>query len=136
MSGPRHLFLIDGSGFIFRAYYARGMRPLTRSDGTPVTAVYIYSNMLNKLRDDTEADAIAVVFDAARENFRNEIYPEYKANRREPPDALLYEVYKRTGDKPFKHIDDVISQSELAFLLKRYQRVAGFDKERLEARAS
>ena len=89
MSAPRHLFLIDGSGFIFRAYYARGMRPLTRSDGTPVTAVYIYCNMLNKLRDDTEADAIVVVFDAARENFRNEIYPEYKANRAEPPEDLI-----------------------------------------------
>jgi len=57
-------------------------------------------------------------------------------NRSQPPDAVLYEVYKRTGDKPFRHIDEVISQSELAGLLKRYQRVAGFDKERLEARAS
>ena len=56
-------------------------------------------------------------------------------NRSQPPDAVLYEVYKRTGDKPFRHIDDVISQSELAGLLKRYERVAGFDKERLEARA-
>ncbi len=56
-------------------------------------------------------------------------------NRSEPPDAVLYEVYKRSGDKPFRHIDDVISQSELAGLLKRYQRVAGFDKEKLEAAA-
>ena len=53
-------------------------------------------------------------------------------NRAQPPDAVLEEVYKRTGDKPFRHIDDVISQSELAGLLKRYQRVAGFDKEKLE----
>ena len=56
-------------------------------------------------------------------------------NRSEPPDAVLHEVYKRSGDKPFRHIDDVISQSELAGLLKRYQRVAGFDKEKLEAAA-
>jgi 2-polyprenyl-6-methoxyphenol hydroxylase-like FAD-dependent oxidoreductase len=56
-------------------------------------------------------------------------------NRSQPPDAVLHEVYKRTGDRPFRHIDDVISQDELAFLLKRYQRVAGFDKERLEAKA-
>ena len=49
------------------------------------------------------------------------------------PTPMLEEVYKRTGDKPFRHIDDVISQSELAGLLKRYQRVAGFDKEKLEA---
>ncbi len=85
----RHLFLIDGSGFIFRAFYARNMRPLTRSDGTPVTAVYVYCNMLNKLRDETDADAIAVIFDAARETFRNEIYPAYKANRTEPPEELI-----------------------------------------------
>jgi 2-polyprenyl-6-methoxyphenol hydroxylase-like FAD-dependent oxidoreductase len=56
-------------------------------------------------------------------------------NRAQPPDAVLEEVYKRTGDKPFRHIDDVISQAELAGLLKRYQRVAGFDKEKLEAAA-
>jgi 2-polyprenyl-6-methoxyphenol hydroxylase-like FAD-dependent oxidoreductase len=54
-------------------------------------------------------------------------------NRAAPPDAVLHEVYKRTGDKPFRHIDDVISQAELAALLERYQRVAGFDKERLRA---
>jgi 2-polyprenyl-6-methoxyphenol hydroxylase-like FAD-dependent oxidoreductase len=54
-------------------------------------------------------------------------------NREAPPDAVLYEVYRRTGDKPFRHIDDVISQAELATLLERYQRVAGFDKERLRA---
>ena len=56
-------------------------------------------------------------------------------NRNTPPDAILQEVYKRTGDKPFRHIDDVISQAELAGLLNRYQRIAGFDKERLAARA-
>ena len=54
-------------------------------------------------------------------------------NRSAPPDAVLEEVYRRTGDKPFRHIDDVISQSELAGLLKRYQRIAGFDKEKLQA---
>jgi 2-polyprenyl-6-methoxyphenol hydroxylase-like FAD-dependent oxidoreductase len=54
-------------------------------------------------------------------------------NRKNPPDAILQEVYERTGDKPFRHIDDVISQAELAGLLKRYQRVAGFDREKLEA---
>jgi 2-polyprenyl-6-methoxyphenol hydroxylase-like FAD-dependent oxidoreductase len=56
-------------------------------------------------------------------------------NRKNPPDAILQEVYERTGDKPFRHIDDVISQAELASLLKRYQRVAGFDREKLEASA-
>jgi 2-polyprenyl-6-methoxyphenol hydroxylase-like FAD-dependent oxidoreductase len=55
------------------------------------------------------------------------------ANRSEPPDIILQEVYRRSGDKPFRHIDDIISQAELAQLLKKYQRVAGFDRERLEA---
>jgi 2-polyprenyl-6-methoxyphenol hydroxylase-like FAD-dependent oxidoreductase len=54
-------------------------------------------------------------------------------NRSNPPDAILQEVWRRTGDKPFRHIDDVISQAELANLLKRYQRVAGFDREKLQA---
>ena len=54
-------------------------------------------------------------------------------NRNTPPDAILQEVWKRTGDKPFRHIDDVISQAELAGLLHRYQRIAGFDKEKLAA---
>jgi 2-polyprenyl-6-methoxyphenol hydroxylase-like FAD-dependent oxidoreductase len=53
-------------------------------------------------------------------------------NRSNPPDAILQEVWKRTGDKPFRNIDDVISQAELAGLLKRYQRIAGFDREKLE----
>jgi 2-polyprenyl-6-methoxyphenol hydroxylase-like FAD-dependent oxidoreductase len=56
-------------------------------------------------------------------------------NRNTPPDAILHEVWKRTGDTPFGHIDDVISQTELAGLLHRYQRVAGFDKEKLAVRA-
>ena len=54
-------------------------------------------------------------------------------NREQPPDAVLQEVYRRTGDMPFRHIDDVISQAELAGLLNRYQRIAGFDLEKLAA---
>ena len=56
-------------------------------------------------------------------------------NRSTPPDAILQEVWERTGDKPFHNIDDVISQAELARLLHRYQRIAGFDKEKLAAGA-
>jgi 2-polyprenyl-6-methoxyphenol hydroxylase-like FAD-dependent oxidoreductase len=55
-------------------------------------------------------------------------------NRKAPPDAILYEVYRRTGDKPFRHIDDVISREELIALSESYKRVAGYDKERLKAR--
>jgi len=86
-----HLFLIDGSGFIFRAYFAgvAQRRPMTRSDGTPTNAVYIYTRMMLKLVEDTEADYVAVIFDKARRTFRNEIYPEYKAHRPDPPEDLI-----------------------------------------------
>ncbi|MEZ0260779.1 MAG: DNA polymerase I [Alphaproteobacteria bacterium] len=80
------LFLIDGSGFIFRAYHA--LPPLTRPDGTPVNAVLGFTNMLVKLITDMHVPSIAVIFDAKRKNFRNDIYAEYKANREEPPEDL------------------------------------------------
>ncbi|MGH6953634.1 MAG: 5'-3' exonuclease, partial [Alphaproteobacteria bacterium] len=85
--GPRHLFLVDGSGYIFRAFHA--LPPMTREDGTPVNAVFGFVAMLLKLRDDTDADSIAVIFDTARVSFRTEIYPEYKAHRPEPPPELV-----------------------------------------------
>ncbi len=80
------LYLVDGSGFIFRAFHALPM--LTRPDGTPVNAVLGFTNMLTKLLADLKAEAVAVVFDAKRENFRNAIYADYKANRPEPPEEL------------------------------------------------
>ena len=84
--------MIDGSGFIFRAYFA-GMASrrsqMTRSDGTPTNAVYIYTRMMLKLIEDTEADYVAVIFDKARKTFRNDIYPEYKAHRPDPPEDLI-----------------------------------------------
>ena len=83
----KHLYLVDGSGFIFRAFHA--VRPLTRPDGTPVNAVYGFSQMLMKLVDDSDADHIAIIFDAARKTFRNDIYPDYKAHRPPPPDELI-----------------------------------------------
>ena len=82
-----HIFLIDGSGFIFRAFHALPL--MNRSDGTPVNAVFGYTKMLMKLVDDANADYIAVIFDKARKTFRNDIYPEYKANRPPPPDELI-----------------------------------------------
>ena len=54
------------------------------------------------------------------------------ANRKAPPDTILHEVYRRTGDKPFKSIDDVISREELMALSESYKRIAGYDKERLK----
>ena len=84
---PKHLFLVDGSGFIFRAFHA--LPPMTRDDGTPVNAVFGFTKMLMKLLDDTDADLIAVIFDRARKTFRSDIYPQYKAHRPPPPDELI-----------------------------------------------
>ncbi len=86
----KHLFLIDGYGFVFRAYHA--MPPLTRDDGTPVGAVYGFTNMIMKLKNRTEIDNghhMLVVFDAGGKTFRNDIYPEYKANRPPAPEDLI-----------------------------------------------
>ncbi|TDQ78773.1 DNA polymerase I [Dongia mobilis] len=84
---PDHVYLVDGSGYIFRAFHA--LPPLTRSDGTPVNAVLGFCNMLLKLIEDAEAEYIAVIFDAGRKTFRNEIYAEYKAHRPEAPPELV-----------------------------------------------
>jgi len=90
-----HLFLVDGSGYIFRAYHA--LPPLTRkSDGLPVGAVSGFCNMLWKLLQnarDTDVGVtpthFAVIFDHSSKTFRNELYPEYKANRSAPPEDLV-----------------------------------------------
>ncbi len=89
-----HFYLVDGSGYIFRAYYA--LPPLSRkSDGLPTGAVSGFCSMLFKLLEDVRSDDsknkpthFAVIFDSARKNFRNEIYSDYKANRDEAPDDL------------------------------------------------
>ncbi len=89
-----HYYLVDGSGYIFRAYYA--LPPLSRkSDGLPTGAVSGFCSMLFKLLEDVRSDDskhkpshFAVIFDSARKNFRNEIYSEYKANRTEAPEDL------------------------------------------------
>jgi DNA polymerase-1 len=90
-----HFYLIDGSGYIFRAYYA--LPPLSRkSDGLPTGAVSGFCSMLFKLLEDSRSDDsinkpthFAVIFDSAKKNFRNEIYSEYKANRNETPEDLI-----------------------------------------------
>ena len=78
--------LVDGSAFIFRAFYA--LPPLSRSDGMPINAVLGYCNMLWRLVTDIKSQILIVVFDTATKSFRNNIYPKYKANRGEPPDEL------------------------------------------------
>jgi len=86
------IYLIDASGYIFRAYYAvayGGGKALTNPEGVPVGAVYGYTSMLLKLMKDHSHAAIAAIFDAGRNSFRNEIYDEYKANRDETPEDLI-----------------------------------------------
>jgi DNA polymerase-1 len=84
---PLHLILIDGSGFIFRAYHA--IPPMNRPDGTQVNAVYGFTNMLSRLLKDHVGTHFAVIFDAGRTTFRNRLYAEYKAHRPPPPDDLI-----------------------------------------------
>ena len=111
-----HFYLIDGSGYIFRAYYA--LPPLTRkSDGLPVGAVSGFCNMLFKLLEDAKSDEnkekpthFAVIFDSARKNFRNEIYSDYKANRSDAPDDLIPQF-------------DFIRKSVLAFNLPSIEQL-------------
>ena len=111
-----HFYLIDGSGYIFRAYYA--LPPLTRkSDGLPVGAVSGFCNMLFKLLEDSKSEDnkekpthFAVIFDSARKNFRNEIYSDYKANRSEAPDDLIPQF-------------DYIRKSVLAFNLPSIEQI-------------
>lgn len=90
-SQQKHLYLVDGSGYIFRAYYAVRANP--RSDGTPVNAVLGFSNMLMKLlqdlNDGEKPTHFAVIFDTARKSFRNDFYKEYKAHRPPAPEDLV-----------------------------------------------
>ena len=119
MDAPaRHrIYLVDGSGYIFRAYHA--LPPMNRPDGTPVNAVLGFCNMLNKLIDDTKLDGsvshLAVIFDTARATFRSEIFADYKANRPPPPDDLIPQ---------FQLIRDAVD----AFNLPQVER-AGFEAD-------
>ncbi len=90
---PERLYLIDGSGFIFRAFHSSPIDRFVRSDGVHTNAVNGYCAMLIKLIDQALADGavdyMAVIFDAGRRTFRNDIYPAYKANRDAPPEELV-----------------------------------------------
>ena len=87
MQNGQTVCLVDGSGYIFRAFYA--LPPMTRPDGVPVNAVYGFMNMMMNLTESNACAYMVVVFDAKRKNFRNEIYPLYKENRKETPPELV-----------------------------------------------
>ncbi len=117
------LYLIDGSGFIFRAFHA--LPPMTRPDGTPVNAVYGFCNMLHKLLDEMKASHVAVIFDAARKTFRNDIYPDYKAHRPPPPPELVPQFpLIREATRAFGLPALEVSNYEADDLIAAYARLA------------
>lgn len=137
----RLLTLIDGSGFIFRAYHA--LPPLTRPDGTPVGAVAGFCNMLVKLLRDPDAAHLAVVFDVSRKTFRNEFYPAYKAHRPPPPEdlvpqfALIREATRAFGvpalEVPDYEADDVIAAYARSAREQGWQvRIVSGDKDLMQ----
>jgi DNA polymerase-1 len=123
-----HLYLIDGSGYLFRAYHA--LPPLTRkSDGLPVGAVSGYCNMLWKLLEDMkgpdEPTHLAVIFDAGAKTFRNTIYPQYKANRPEPPEDLIPQFpLVRDATRAFNVACVELANYEADDLIATYTRIA------------
>lgn len=110
------IFIVDGSGYIFRAFHA--VAPLNAADGLPTNALFGFTRMLLKLIREADSEFIAVAFDTGRETFRREIYPEYKANREACPEELLPQMpyFRRIVsalglaaiDAPNYEADDVI----------------------------
>ena len=90
MSSAETLYLVDGSSYIYRAYYA--IRHLSSPTGFPTNAIYGFTQMLLKLLKDYKPQHVAVVFDAGRTTFRTEMYPDYKANRAAMPDDLRMQM--------------------------------------------
>src|SRR5579862_2006713 len=84
------IILIDGSSYLYRAFHA--MPALTNSKGFPTGAIYGVINMLRRLLTEYDPDHIAVVFDAKGKTFRDELYPAYKANRKEMPTELVQQI--------------------------------------------
>ncbi len=117
MKKNNSISLVDGSGFIFRAYYA--LPSLTNKNGIPVGAVMGFCNMLFKLLEEKKSDKIIVIFDTARKTFRNAIYKDYKANRGEPPEDLIPQF-------------ELIREAVDAFSLSRLE-LAGYEADDLIA---
>ena len=126
LNAPKKLLtLVDGSYYLFRAYHA--MPGLTNADQEPTGAIFGVVNMLRKLLKAERPDYFAVVFDAKGKSFRNDIYPEYKANRPPaPPDLVaqirpLHEIIRALG-VPLLLIDEVEADDVIATLAARAQQ--------------
>ena len=117
MKNNKSISLVDGSGFIFRAYYA--LPQLSNQEGIPIGAVLGFCNMLFRLIESKNTDKIIVIFDTARKTFRNEIYSSYKINRADPPEDLIPQ---------FKLIRDAVD----AFDISRIE-MEGFEADDLIA---
>jgi len=141
MNKQNRLILIDGSAYIFRAYY--GLPPMKRSDGTPINAVFGFTNMLVKLIEDYRDEKMVVVFDAARENFRNKIFKDYKANRGETPEDLIpqFEIIRECVDafqipqielNGFEADDIIATYCKLAVKQKIESIVVSSDKDLMQ----
>jgi DNA polymerase-1 len=105
------LYLVDGSNYVFRAFYA--IRHLSNSKGFPTNAVYGFATMLMKLLRERKPDYIAIAFDLKGPTFRDEVYESYKANRAPTPDALIPQI-------PF--IKDVVRGLSIPVLEKEVSR--------------
>lgn len=93
MTTDNSLYLIDGMALLFRSYYAMGQANLTSPDGVPVGAVYGFLRVLSKILKEQRPTHLAVVWDCKERNFRHEMYPEYKANRSEPPEDIIPQIH-------------------------------------------
>jgi DNA polymerase-1 len=125
---PLRLVLVDGSGFIFRAFHA--LPPMTRPDGTPVNAVFGFCNMIARLMKEHTGTHLAVIFDAGSQTFRNRMYDQYKAHRPEPPPelipqfALIREATRAFG-LPSIELDDWEADDLIAAYAKAVKEAGG-----------
>ena len=138
---PNNLVLIDGSGYIFRAFY--GLPPMNNKYGIPVNAVFGFTSMLMKLIDDLKPKYAAVVFDVSRKTFRNDLYEAYKANRSSPPDELIpqfsiiRDATKAMGLpiielEGFEADDLIATYSKLAFSSSKNAIIVSSDKDLMQ----
>jgi DNA polymerase-1 len=123
-AAAKRLVLIDGSGYVFRAFFA--LPPMSRPDGTPVNAVFGFTSMLFRLMQDRPGDDLVVVFDAGRTTFRNDLYDKYKANRAEPPPELVPQfALVREAARAFGLPVAEVAGFEADDLMASYAKLAG-----------